>query len=114
MLAHFVSILMLYLSRRDSLIVALRFDYTAAEYAMVEHSLTACVVLTLVCFAVEALCFFAGLSMFAVGLNLLHITCHFLGGMLLNLTIVNKGHYLYVWYAFAFFSAFPAVCEVGN
>lgn len=39
------------------------------------------------------------------------ITFHSVAGLLLALTVINKGHFLYLWYIMLIFSG-PAVCAM--
>ena len=51
--------------------------------------------------------------MFDEGLGLLHILCHFVGGVLVSVMVVQKSDYRWFWYVLAFFSALPALCELA-
>lgn len=47
---------------------------------------------------INAISFFGGFSTFDTALSLFHLCFHSLSGMLLALTVINKGHFLYLWY----------------
>merc|ERR1711988_631683 len=42
------------------------------------------------------------------------IVCHFLGGLLLSLVVMQKEHCTYAWHVFGFFSAIPAMLELAT
>jgi len=76
------------------------------------HEASVASALILSCFAIEAVAFFGGFSLFSALLTLLHLTCHTIGGILLALVVLTKAHYQWAWYIFAFFSAVPAAADL--
>ena len=42
------------------------------------------------------------------------LLCHTLGGLLISAVVIQKAHYVYLWYIFAFFSAVPLVAELAG
>jgi len=113
MVGHFLATLVFIFSRKDNIIVALKFDYTSDELNDADQTMIAASMLIVGCFVIEAFGFFAGFTMFSPALALLHTTCHVTGGILLSLIVIEKAHYNYVWFVFGFFSALPACCELG-
>jgi hypothetical protein len=92
------------------------------------RSFMVCIFLTIVCLLVAALGFFMGFSMFNATLSFIRtptrtarsgckddspsfvrvaaradIVCHFAGGLLLSIMVIQKAHYVYAWLIFPFF-----------
>ena len=111
-MAHFVAALLFLLSRRDNLVVALKLDYTADEYNAADASAIGACFLYMLAFVVQAIAFFGGFTIFSTPLSLWHTACHIAGGVLLSLVVILKSHYAYVWYIWAFFSAFPMTLDI--
>mmetsp|Transcript_14380 Transcript_14380/g.32848 ORF Transcript_14380/g.32848 Transcript_14380/m.32848 type:complete len:142 (-) Transcript_14380:491-916(-) len=113
MLAHLLALIVFALSRKDNVIVSLKFDYSSSEFNDADREMLAACLLMVGCFLVLSFGFFGGFSMFSPGLALLHTTLHVIGGILLSVTVLDKWHYVTVWYTFGFFSALPACVELG-
>ena len=114
MLGHLLAVVLFFFARRDNIVVSLPFDYTSEQLLAADQLAVGALVLTFICFGVEAFGFFGGFTMFDEALGLLHILCHFVGGVVVSLMIVEKADYRWLWYAFGFFSALPALCELGG
>merc|ERR1711988_443888 len=114
MVAHFLATVQVQWAKRDNIQRALPMDYTQAQYDDLDEGVTGMFSLAMICFVVQALCFFFGFSMFSTGLNFLNITCHFCGGVLTSLFILSAWHYLWFTYICLFFSVIPAAAELIN
>ena len=100
-------------AQRDNVVVSLPFHYAQAE---LEHRMwiaRIAMYMLMACLLVNSVSFFGGFTMFDEALGLLHIMCHFVGGVVVSLMIVEKADYRWLWYAFGFFSALPALCELA-
>ncbi len=113
MLGHLLAVVLFFFARRDGIVVSLPFDYTSEELLAADQLAVAALVLSFICFGVEAFGFLGGFTMFDEGLGLLHILCHFVGGVLVSVMVVQKSDYRWFWYVLAFFSALPALCELA-
>lgn len=72
----------------------------------------AALILTFVCLGIVAIGLFGGFTTFDASYSLFHVVCHTFGGIMLSLIVLNKSHYVFFWYVFPFFSAFPMVVEL--
>ena len=113
MLAHMLAMAVFALSRKDNVIVSLKFDYTSSEFERADSQMVAVVFMMLICFFVLSIGFFGGFTMFSPGLGLLHTVLHITGGILLSVMIMEKWHYVAAWYIFGFCSALPTCIEGG-
>merc|ERR1740130_2028785 len=82
MLGHFLVCLIFFYSRRDNITVGLGFEYSSSEYDNADKSAIAACVLIFACFFIEGAGFLGGFSTFRVGMMLMHIFCHVVGGLL--------------------------------
>ncbi|KAL1502955.1 hypothetical protein AB1Y20_011026 [Prymnesium parvum] len=112
MLGHLLAVLLLFFARRDNVLVALRFNYSDSEYDAADSSLVICLLLMLACLCVAAFGFFGGFTMFDSTSSIIHIVCHFTGGLLLSIIVIRKAHYVYAWFVFSVFSVVPLICEL--
>ena len=104
LLGHFLATLLCLYAVRDNVLVALPFTYDAVS---MENGLWSARFATYVTFAVllvNAISLFGGFSTFDTALSLFHLTFHSVAGLLLTLTVINKGHFYFLWYITLIFS----------
>ena len=73
--------MLFYAARRDGIVVSLPFDYTSEELLAADQLAVAALVLTFICFGVEAPAS-SERKRCSTRVGLLHILCHFVGGVL--------------------------------
>lgn len=96
------------------MVVALPFQYTSAQMDAGLVSARSALWLMIAFIAVNAISFFFGFSTFERTLSLFHLTFHAVSGLLLGLTVIHKGHYLYLWYIVLIFGIPQVVCDTWS
>lgn len=100
----FAALIALY-AVRDNSLVSLPYEY-AEEDLQGKMYIARAAMYTLFFFqALNAFNFLTGFSTFDTTAGLFHLTMHSVTGVLLALTVINKGHYLYLWYIVLVFGA---------
>lgn len=84
--------------QRDNVIVALPYHYEQADFDIRMWYARWSVFVAFFIQAVNAVSFFGGFSTFDTALSLFHLCFHSVSGLLIALTVINKGHFLYLWY----------------
>lgn len=106
-----VSLLALY-AVRDNVLISLPYEYAQSDFDDRLHLARAAVYLLFACVGINAISFFGGFSTFHVPLSLFHITFHAVGSVLVALTVMNRGHYLYLWYIVGVFACPQLLCDL--
>lgn len=84
---------------------------STSDFQAGTSSLSAALVLTLVCLAVEFVGLFGGFTMFFNRLNFCHMVLHFFGGTLTAWYLLDVWGYKSYWWIWGVFSLIPAVME---
>lgn len=111
--AHFLIVAMIFYSKRENVLASVAVRHDQSEYDDNMHSMNGALAVCLVCFAIEAISFFGGFSMFNLALSTLQIAAHMSASVALSFFVVEKWHYLKFWHILAFASVIPAMLELA-
>lgn len=112
-MGHLTAVLMLFWTKEKNIERTLPLDYTESEFDDKNSDFLAVLWLSVICFTVELLSLFAGITLFHNSKNAFHIFAHFMGGILMCWFIIESWHYAAFVYVFVFFSLLPALLEVS-
>ena len=104
LLGHVLVTLLCLHAVHDNVLVALPFQYDNVSMENGAWSARSATYVTFACLLVNAISFFGGFTTFDTTLSLFHLTFHSVAGLLLALTIINKGHFYFLWYITLIFS----------
>jgi len=110
MVGHFVSIIMIYYTKSNNLNIS-QTALDNSSYSSHDSSITAALWLSIICFIVEFVGFFSGITLFSLRISAFSIVLHFAGGTLCSCFIIDTWDYATIWYIWVFFSLLPAIIE---
>ncbi|XP_069765578.1 transmembrane protein 107 like isoform X4 [Narcine bancroftii] len=112
LVAHFLIVINIFWSREDNVLACLPLSYNLHQYQARDTELIVALSVTLGMFLIELLGFFSGVSMFNSTQNLISISAHCCGSILLSFFVFEKWECWTYWYIFGFCSALPACIEI--
>ncbi|GAB1608217.1 transmembrane protein 107-like [Argonauta hians] len=112
LVSHFITVVMVMLSKDNNIIPSLPVPYTPEEYDSKRTQLTVALGLSFGMLAIEFLGFFSGSSMFSVSQSTFSALFHGFGAVFSSLFIVQSGQMHFYWYIFAVFCTLPAITEL--
>ena len=112
LVGHFLAGVLAIYSVRDNVIVALPYNYDQGELDRLMWVSRFAMYTLFLCLLVNSISFFGGFTTFDTPVSIFNLTFHAVGGMLLALTVIHKGHYLYLWYIVGIFSGPPFLTDL--
>ena len=112
LMGHFLAGVLAIYSVRDNVIVALPYNYDQGELDRLMWVSRFAMYTLFLCLLVNSISFFGGFTTFDTPVSIFNLTFHAVGGMLLALTVIHKGHYLYLWYIVGIFSGPPFLTDL--
>ncbi|XP_069765572.1 transmembrane protein 107 like isoform X2 [Narcine bancroftii] len=104
LVAHFLIVINIFWSREDNVLACLPLSYNLHQYQARDTELIVALSVTLGMFLIELLGFFSGVSMFNSTQNLISISAHCCGSILLSFFVFEKWECWTYWYIFGFCS----------
>jgi len=113
-MGHLVAMLMIASSKRDNIYAGLPTDPSQSRFDAAKFQFEVAYVLSILCFGLDLVGIFFGTSIFFVKTNLLHIICHFAGGVLVALMIEQSWQFQYLWLALFLTNLPTALVELAT
>lgn len=112
MVAHFILVTTILISREENVKACLPFEYTEEDYERKDVELAAGLGVAIGLLVIELLGFLSGISMFAPSVTLLSIAAHSSASVALAYFCLDVWDCDLYWWVFGFCSALPALAEM--
>ncbi|CAM9486769.1 unnamed protein product [Ectocarpus sp. 12 AP-2014] len=112
-LGHLVGVIMISKTKSDNVYAGLSSDPTAAEVATANSHVNAALALAMVCFGLDFMSLFFGLSIFMMKVNALQTVAHFSGAVLIAHFISETWDYRCLWQIVGCCNVPTAIVEVA-
>ncbi|CAM9455028.1 unnamed protein product [Hapterophycus canaliculatus] len=96
-LGHLIGVIMIFKTKSDNVYAGLSSDPTVAEVATANTDVNAALAVAMVCFGLDFVSIFFGLSIFMMKVNALQTVAHFSGAVLIANFITEEWDYRSLW-----------------
>lgn len=96
-MGHFVSTVLAFYGRAASVSAGLAGSTGGTAYSSAYESLTACLSISIICFAIQLYGIFSGATIFRSKLGVFHAVAQFFGGVLTAWYLIDSWGYISLW-----------------
>ncbi|CAM9624450.1 unnamed protein product [Ascophyllum nodosum] len=104
---------MIFKTKTDNVYAGLSYNPTEDEVARANSDVNAALAVSIICFGLDFISIFFGLSIFMMKVNTLQTVAHFAGAVLIAHFISEEWHYRSLWYIVGFCNIPTALVELG-